>query len=584
MMEPIAIALRAAGEVKALRVGSIDECLALYADDMLLFLQDPKESLVAALCILNTFSQFSGLKVNWTKSSILPLDAGARDVADPALPLQWVTQLTYLGVKITARVEDYMPLNLAPLLLFFKQKIQAWQRLPLSLIGRINLLKMKILPVILYFLRNAPIWIPKSFFKKLDGLTSTFLWAPKQPRIGLKTLQEPWGEGGLALPDWKKYYLAGQMVFVHRWLTSDEGDSATVLEAAHLGSYETLRFAIHRGVKMDLPLTVSMRASIKAWEAAVDLANPSYRGLSPSTPLWMNPKLSHFYSFDDPMGWATRGIKTLKDVTMDGELLTFDQLKARHDLPNNQLFRYLQLRHALKSQFKVLAIESVPSRLEEMLSTEDLPKTLSVSYKKLFATSPGAVVKCRDKWVSEVPDIQGEDWDEMWTHPFQHLVAARDRLIHFKFLHRIYYTPARLATIYPSVPAGCWRCTFAPAAAEHVFWSCPRIKPFWSEVTSCISAVLLTPVPMTITVCLLGLVEGVVPSRAHRTLLNILLFYGRKAILLKWRKPEAPELRFWKGLVNSMMPYYKATYLSRGCGKKFDKVWQAWYNSDLTVG
>ena len=78
--------------------------------------------------------------------------------------------------------------------------------------------------------------------------------------------------------------------------------------------------------------------------------------------------------------------------------------------------------------------------------------------------------------------------------------------------------------------------------------------------------------------------EEVVPSRAHRTLLSILLFYGKKAILLKWRSSGAPEVAFWKGLVNAMLPYYKATYLSRGCVGKFEKVWRAWYESDQTVG
>lgn len=73
-------------------------------------------------------------------------------------------------------------------------------------------------------------------------------------------------------------------------------------------------------------------------------------------------------------------------------------------------------------------------------------------------------------------------------------------------------------------------------------------------------------------------------SWAHRTLINILLFYGRKTILLHLKKPEAPSLSFWKGLVTSVMPYYKATYLSRASGKKFDKVWQEWYNSDVMVG
>lgn len=49
MMEPLAVALRSSREVEAIRVGNIDEGLALYADDLLLFLKHPGESLKAAL-------------------------------------------------------------------------------------------------------------------------------------------------------------------------------------------------------------------------------------------------------------------------------------------------------------------------------------------------------------------------------------------------------------------------------------------------------------------------------------------------------------------------------------------------------
>lgn len=138
MMEPLAVALRSSSEVKAIRVGTIKECLALYADYMLLFLEDPGSSLQAALKILNDFTTFSGWNVNWSRSFILPLDAGAKEKADHSLPLKWVSSITYLGVKITTDSTDYLTLNLVPLLTFFKQKAQAWQRLPLSLIGRIN--------------------------------------------------------------------------------------------------------------------------------------------------------------------------------------------------------------------------------------------------------------------------------------------------------------------------------------------------------------------------------------------------------------------------------------------------------------
>lgn len=156
--------------------------------------------------------------------------------------------------------------------------------------------------------------------------------------------------------------------------------------------------------------------------------------------------------------------------------------------------------------------------------------------------------------------------------------------IQFKCLHRSYLTPARLSKIFPTVSTECWRRSHSPADANHIFWRCPKILKFWEDITSCITELISVPIPMTIRVCLLGLVDDLVPTRAMRTLLNILLFYRRKAILLAWKKPEAPTISSWKGLVNSMLPFYKATYETRGCIKKFDRVWQAWFKSNTTVG
>lgn len=191
MMEPLARALRHSEEVQAIRVGSINECIALYADDLLLFLKDPGLSLRAALLILDRFATFSGLRVNWGKSSILPLRTEAKKLADDTLPLQWVSSITYLGVKVTANIQDYMSLNLLPLVNRLKQKTLAWKNLPLSLMGRVSLIKMKFLSVILYFLHHSPVWIPKGYFKTLNSIIGSFIWSPHSPRISINVLQEP---------------------------------------------------------------------------------------------------------------------------------------------------------------------------------------------------------------------------------------------------------------------------------------------------------------------------------------------------------------------------------------------------------
>lgn len=41
-----------------------------------------------------------------------------------------------------------------------------------------------------------------------------------------------------------------------------------------------------------------------------------------------------------------------------------------------------------------------------------------------------------------------DDWDDVWSTTFSKLVSARDHLIQYKFFHRIYFTPAKLARIF----------------------------------------------------------------------------------------------------------------------------------------
>lgn len=76
--------------------------------------------------------------------------------------------------------------------------------------------------------------------------------------------------------------------------------------------------------------------------------------------------------------------------------------------------------------------------------------------------------------------------------------------------------------------------------------------------------------------CLLGLVEDLLLTVEEQTLVNLTLFYARKAISLNWKKSTPLTLSFWKQLVNISLSLYKDTYTNRGCRRKYAKVWAKW--------
>lgn len=111
-------------------------------------------------------------------------------------------------------------------------------------------------------------------------------------------------------------------------------------------------------------------------------------------------------------------------------------------------------------------------------------------------------------------------------------------------MHRVYFTSTRLHKIYPTTSAFCWRCVAPSAGFIHVFLTCPQIKIFWTEVTTVILAVITIQIPLTVEVCLFGLVDPLAPRRVVRTLFGLLLYYKHK-----WKSSAAPSVNLWKQLI-----------------------------------
>ena len=101
--------IRAEKEVKGIQIGKEEAKLSLFADDMMLYIENPKDSTRKLLELINEYSKVAGYKINTEKSLAFLYtnnEKTEREIKE-TIPFTIATKrIKYLGVYLPKETKD----------------------------------------------------------------------------------------------------------------------------------------------------------------------------------------------------------------------------------------------------------------------------------------------------------------------------------------------------------------------------------------------------------------------------------------------------------------------------------------------
>uniref|UniRef100_H3A336 Reverse transcriptase zinc-binding domain-containing protein n=1 Tax=Latimeria chalumnae TaxID=7897 RepID=H3A336_LATCH len=277
--------------------------------------------------------------------------------------------------------------------------------------------------------------------------------------------------------------------------------------------------------------------------------------------------------------WVNKGYYRIGDLFNEGKLLEFKKMQNKYQLTNEEWYRYIQLRSCLT---KVPGIGiSTQEKAQFMQVLEQIKGTAHIAskiYNFLINGFTLGVKTLQNIWCSDLNmELDEEEWLTLMRGMYKPLREAKLRLMQFKIINKIYWTPAKMHIVKLRSTKTCWNCDREDGDLIHMFWNCNQVKVFWKKVLKFCSKVLDREVPVDESLCLLHKNPWDIESDTHKDnflWLILAIATAKRVICRHWKDKSGPNFTEWQKTLVEVAEYERTIYKLRDKLSTYEEIWE----------
>ena len=492
-IEPLANEIKRNPTIKGIKIGENTYKIGQYADDTYLLLDGSEASLREAMDSFDKFAECSGLRLNIEKTHVIWLgclkNSNRKLCLD--LNLQWSTSFTLLGIQFFVEMHKIISVNYTNKLTKIMKILDFYNKLNLSLVGKITVIKTLIIPKLVYLFTVLP--APhKSYVKELENIFRAFIWNNKKPRITLNQLEKDISDGGLKLTNINAFCSALKLSWIKRLCTS-QGNWQSLFECSvtqeksliwNLDCQSTKRFAVSVTNLFWQDVLNSWWNYKSIFENEINIR---------TYPIWNSYFLLNDNIIQRKDELVNKGIYFINDLLDEqGQFYGYQEFIEKYQLQLNFVDFY-SLTHSIPRKWRT----EINNQLVKLHDANLIQKCVKDTIKALKVCRSSYwkfidLVKTEKVFINKWNNILEEsftkdEWKDFFQLNFKATIENKLRAFQYKILTRVLPTKRYLMLCNISVNDICYFCEEEVETIEHLFWKCVKVQELLAALKPLIS-------------------------------------------------------------------------------------------------